>query len=202
MKTNNSQKINQILPNIPHSVIPNQTVERNKKILPFVSHNNKSQRTLPVVIFPPNKLRAYTIPILPSPQNRRLQSSVRSRSNKNASYQSKKQTKKLSNPAPTLHITKKQSKLYNTFLHTNLFSSDSIGNSNLDSANKTNMSDNNNHNKLTPIHPKHHSNTIKFAKPIFSPIPPNTKKKCLVLPVVITIYQNRLKTNCKRTYLI
>ena len=73
LKTNNSQKINQPLPNIPHSVIPNQTVERNKKILPLVSHYNKSQRTLPVVIFTPNKLRAYTIPMLPSPQNRRLQ---------------------------------------------------------------------------------------------------------------------------------
>ena len=71
----------------------------------------------------------------------------------------KKKLKKLSYPAPTLHITNKNSKLHNTFLHTNLFRSDSIGNNNLDSANKTNLSDNDNHNKFNPIHPKHPSNT-------------------------------------------
>ena len=31
LKINNSQKLNQTLPNIPHSVVPTQTVERNKK---------------------------------------------------------------------------------------------------------------------------------------------------------------------------
>ena len=41
LKTNNSQKTNQTFPNIPNNVPPNQTVERNKKILPFVSHNKK-----------------------------------------------------------------------------------------------------------------------------------------------------------------
>ena len=142
----------------------------------MVSNNKKSQRTLPVVIIPLSKPRVYTIPILPSPQHRRLQSSARSRSNKNAFYQSKKQLKKLSNPAPTVHITNKQSKLYNTFLHTNLFSPDSISNTNIDSLNKTKMVDNNNHNKLIPIHPRHPSNTIKFAKSISSPTPPSTKK--------------------------
>ena len=59
LKTNNSQKINQTLSNIPHSVIPNQTVERNN-ILPCVSHNNKSQCTLPhldFVMYPnPNRV--------------------------------------------------------------------------------------------------------------------------------------------------
>ena len=38
-------------------------------------------------------------------------------------------------------------------MHTNLFSSDSNGNNNLDSANKTNMSENNNHKKFNPILP-------------------------------------------------
>ena len=81
------------------------------------------------------------------------------------------------NPAPTLHITKKQSKLYNTFLYANLFSSDSIGNNTIDSTNKTNMSNNNNnHNKLTPIPPRHPSNNIKYAKPIFSPTTPSMQK--------------------------
>ena len=61
-------------------------------------------------------------------------------------------------------------------MHTNLFSSDSIGNNNLDFANKTNMSENNNHKKFNPIHPKQPSITKKFAKPTFSPIPPSKKK--------------------------
>ena len=62
-------------------------------------------------------------------------------------------------------------------MYTNIFRSDSIGNNNLDSANKTNLSDTDNHKKkFNPIHTKHPSNTKKLAKSIFSPIHPSTKK--------------------------
>ena len=87
LKTNNFQKIDQTLVRIPHTVFTNQAVESNTKNLPSVSNNKKSQHTLPVVSIPPSKPHAYTVPILSSQQNRRLQSSDRSRSNKNTSYQ-------------------------------------------------------------------------------------------------------------------
>ena len=80
LKITKSQKTNQTSPNIPNRVLPIQTVE--KKILPFLSYNKKSHRTLLVVLSPPNKPSDYTIPILPSPNNRRFQSSERSRSKK------------------------------------------------------------------------------------------------------------------------
>ena len=87
LENNNFQKIDQTLDRIPHTIFQNQAVESNTKILPSVSHNKKAQHKLPVVIIPPSKPRAYTVPVLSSQQNRRLQSSDRSRSNKNASYQ-------------------------------------------------------------------------------------------------------------------
>ena len=60
-------------------------------------------------------------------------------------------------------------------MHTNLFSSDSNGNNKLDSANKTNMSENNNHKKSNTIYPKQPSIPKQFAKSKF-PIPPSQKK--------------------------
>ena len=82
LKPKNTQKTNHISPIINNIVLPNQTVEKNKEILPFLSHNYKSHRTLPVVLFPLNKPRDYTISTLPTPNNRRFQPSDRSRSKK------------------------------------------------------------------------------------------------------------------------
>ena len=87
-------------------------------------------------------------------------------------------------------------------MHTNPFSSDSIGNNNLDSAKKTNMSEKNNHKKSNPIHPKQPSTTKKFAKPTFSPIPPSTKKIMSSITSSRHTISESPKTNCKRTYLI
>ena len=155
MKTNNSQKTNQTSPNIPNSVPPIQTVEKNNKILPFLPHNKKSLRTLPIVLSTPNKVPDYNILTLPSPNNRRPLSYERSRSNKNASYQSKHQLNKLSHPAHTLHTTNKNSKNNNTFILTNPFSSDPINNNNIDYTKKTKKSENINKNKSNSLNPKY-----------------------------------------------
>ena len=98
LTTNNYQKINQTLDRVLHTTFQHHAVESNTKI---------SQHKLPVVFIPPSKPRAYTVLALLSQQNRRLKSSDRSRSKKNVSYQTKKQTNRLLKPAPTLHITKK-----------------------------------------------------------------------------------------------
>ena len=61
LKTNNYQKIDQILNRVPHTTFQNHAVESNTKILPSVSKNKKSQHKLPVVLIPPSKPRAYII---------------------------------------------------------------------------------------------------------------------------------------------
>ena len=103
LKTNNYKKIDQTLVRIPHTVFKNQAVESNTKILPSVSNNKKSQHTLPVVIIPPSTPRVYTVPVLSSPQNRRLQSSDRSRPN--IFLPIKKTNKQIPEPStyPTYH---------------------------------------------------------------------------------------------------